>query len=241
MSLISKPSLMKRTSSIITGIALLALGIGWALEIAGLINISYDGWWTFFIIIPCFAALFGSGQKSVPLVGLGVGILLLLATRGIIVWDDLWKYIVCIVAVIWGFSLIFCGKSCFDSNRSNCNSVDGLKQIEQNGRQIRQVNVSFGKQVYDFAGQQFEGIDVKTSFGFTALDLRYADILDGAVVNVECSFGGMEIRVGRDICVRSTVKTAFAGVECQCNTQPGETVKTLYVKGECSFGGIEIK
>ena len=43
---------MNRTSNIISGIAFLIFGIGWMLELTGLINISLEGWWTIFIIIP---------------------------------------------------------------------------------------------------------------------------------------------------------------------------------------------
>ena len=232
---------MNRTIRIITGIAFLAIGIGWALELTGLISISYEGWWTIFIIIPCFAALFSSKHKSGPLTGLGIGILLLLATRGIIPWNDFWKYIICIVAVIWGFSLIFTRKNGCNSKHTNRNTIKELKQIDQDGRKIRQINVSFGKQMFEFAGQRFEGADVHTSFGFTALDLRNADILDGSVINIECSFGGMEIRVSHDICVKTAIDTTFAGVESQCDLQPNDAVKTLYIKGTCSFGGIEVK
>ena len=231
---------MNRTSRIIGGIALLAFGICWVLELAGLINISLEGWWTLFIIVPCCVAIFSSRHKSGPLIGLGVGILLLLATRGIILWNDFWKYVICLVAMVWGLALIFTRKSGICKQADRC-TVEELEQVNQDGRQIRKIKVSFGKQLYEFGGQRFEGADVETSFGFTALDLRNADILDGAVINVECSFGGMEIRVDRDVCVKTAVDSAFAGVESQCDAQPNTGGKTLYIKGSCSFGGIEIK
>lgn len=231
---------MNRTSRIIGGIAFLAFGIGWMLELTGVININLEGWWTLFIIIPCFAALFNDRHKSAPLIGLGAGVLLLLATRGIIPWNDFWKYILCVVAVVWGLSLLFGHKSCSSHKQKECNT-DDLKLIDQNGRQINKINVSFGKHLYEFSGQRFEGAEVQTSFGFTALDLRNCDLMDGAVIDIECSFGGMEIRVDKDVCVKATVETSFAGVECKCDTLPTEYAKTLYVKGHCSFGGIEIK
>ena len=218
----------------------MVFGIGWVLDLAGLINVNLEGWWTFLIIIPCFVAFLASKHKSGPLIGFGVGILLLLATSGEINWDDLWKYIICLVAVVWGLALIFTSKGGICKHADKC-AVEELKQVNQDGRQIRKIKVSFGKQLYEFAGQRFEGADVETSFGFTALDLRGADILDGAVVNIECSFGGMEIRVDKDVCVKTAVDSAFAGVESQCDAQPNVGGKTLYVKGSCSFGGIEIK
>lgn len=231
---------MNRTSRIIGGIAFLAFGIGWMLELTGVIDIDLNGWWTLFIIIPCFAALFGNKNKIAPLIGLGVGILLLLSTRGIIPWTDFWKYVVCIVAVIWGLSLLFGHRGCGSRKHGSC-TTDDLKLIDLGGRQVRKIDVSFGKHLYEFSGQRFEGADVHTSFGFTALDLRNADIVDGSVINVECSFGGMEIRVDKDVIVKANVESSFGGVECKCDTLPVEGSKTLYITGECSFGGIEIK
>lgn len=230
---------MNRSNRIIGGIAILAFGIVWALELAGLIHFTLDGWWTFFIIIPCFASLFKCKNKDWPLIGIGVGILLLLASRNIIPYNDLWKYIVCLVAVIWGLSLIF--KNGKTSNGADHHTIDELKQINQNGRQIQKIDVSFGKQLYEFDGRHFEGAEVRTTFGFVELDLRNADIVDGTIVSIECSFGGMEIRVDKDICVKTAVETSFGGVECHCNTVPTEGTKTLYIDGRCNFGGIEIK
>ncbi len=231
---------MNRTSRIIGGIAFLAFGIGWMLELIGVINFDLKGWWTLFIIIPCFAALFGNKQKTAPLIGLGVGILLLLSTRGVIPWYDFWKYVVCVVAVVWGLALLIGNKSC-DNHKQTASNSDDLKQIDLDGRQVNKINVSFGKHLYEFGGQRFEGAEVQNSFGFTALDLRNSDLMDGAIIDIECSFGGMEIRVDKDVCVKSTVETSFAGIECKCDTTPTASVKTLYVKGHCSFGGIEIK
>ena len=49
---------MKQTSKIIGGIALLAFGIVWALELMNVIHISLEGWWALFIIVPCFVNIF---------------------------------------------------------------------------------------------------------------------------------------------------------------------------------------
>lgn len=232
---------MNNTTKIIGGIVLLALGVVGVLELSGLIDIDMNGWWAFFIIIPCFVSLFNDKRKTGSFIGLGIGILLFLAARDIIPWEDIWKYLLCVMAVVWGLALIFCRKSSCGCGKSDHHTVEELKQINQDGRQINKINVSFGKHLYEFSGQRFEGAEVQTSFGFTALDLRNADILDGAVINVECSFGGMEIRVGNDVWVKAAVESAFGSVENRCELKPTTGVKTLYIKGNCSFGGIEIK
>lgn len=230
---------MDNNSKIIGGVALLLLGVGLLLEVTHVIDFSFEGWWTAFIIIPCMINFFSSKNKTASLIGVGTGVLLLLATRGIIPWHEFWKYLVCVVFIVWGLMLIF-GRR-LSSACSSTNSIEELKQVDQDGRKIRHINASFGKQTYDFAGQRFEGAKVQTSFGFVGIDLRGADILDGSVIDVDCSFGGMEIRVGDDVMVKQTVEASFAGVDYKAHQFLSENAKTIYVKGRCSFGGIEIK
>ena len=230
---------MKRTSKIIGGIALLTFGIVWALELLNVISISLEGWWALFVIVPCFVNIFNDRHKSGAIIGFGIGILLLLAARGIIPWNDIWKYMLCIAAVVWGFSLLFFNKK--NSCGRNCH-IDGEPHpVVLDGNKMHKIDVTFGKQEYSLDGQPFSGADVHTSFGFVSLDLRHADILDGAVIRVDCSFGGIQIRVDKGVCVKNDIDTTFAGIDCDCCTQPADGNKILYLKGSCTFGGIEIK
>lgn len=230
---------MKRTGKIIGGIALLAFGIVWALELLDVISISLEGWWALFVIIPCFINIFNDRHKAGAIIGCGIGILLLLAARGIIPWNDIWKYMLCLAAVIWGVVLIFfnnrknSGNSHYNEQAAPVVLLDGSKQ--------HKIDVTFGKQDYSFDGQTFEGADVHVSFGFVGLDLRDADIRDGAVINVDCSFGGIQIRLPKGVCVNNGIDTTFSGVDCDCCTQPTDGAKALYLKGHSNFGGVEIK
>lgn len=225
---------MKRTSKIIGGIALVAFGIVWALELLDVISISLEGWWALFIIVPCFINIFNDRRKAGAIIGCGIGILLLLAARSIIPWNDIWKYMLCLVAVVWGLTLLFF---------SNKKSSDRRHNSEQAAPVVLDDNieVNFGKQEYSFDGQPLEGADVHVSFGFVGLDLRDADIRDGAVINVDCSFGGIQIRLPKGVCINNRIDTTLAGVDCDCCTQPTDGAKTIYLKGHCNFGGIEIK
>lgn len=232
---------MTNKGKVIGGVLLLLLGVGLLLEVIGVVDFNFSGWWTMFIIVPCLVSFFGGKNRTMSLIGVGVGVLLLLAAQGVVPWDDLWKYIVCVVFILWGIMLIFdrgCHMGCAAPDQ-RC--VDELKRIDQDGRSIRQINVAFGKHGYVFAGQRFEGAKVQASFGFVGIDLRGADVLDGAVVEIDCSFGGLEIRVDNDVVVKQAVETSFAGVECKEHLQTSGAVMSLYLKGNCSFGGIEIK
>lgn len=229
---------MKRTSKIIGGIALLAFGIVWALELLNVISISLEGWWAFFVIIPCFVNIFSDRHKAGAIIGCGIGILLLLAARGIIPWNDIWKYMLCLVAIVWGVALLFFNnRKHFDQRITKEQNVP----VVAGGGKLHNIDVTFGKQEYSYDGQTFDGTDVHVSFGFVGLDLRDADIRDGAVISVDCSFGGIQIRIPKGVCVNNGIDTTFAGVDCDCCTQPTDGAKTLYLKGHCNFGGIEIK
>ena len=232
---------MNNKGKIIGGVLLLLLGVGLMLEVTHVINFNFAGWWTVFIIVPCIVGLFNDKNKAMPIIGIGVGVLLLMASQEIIPWSDLWKYIVCVALIVWGVALIFgrgCTKGCSAPEKQ---TVDELKLISQDGREIREINATFGKHSYTFAGQRFEGAHVQTSFGFVSIDLCKADLLDGAVIDVDCSFGGMELLVGNDVVVKQAIEASFAGVECREHLNIPEGAKTLYLKGHCSFGGIEIK
>ena len=229
---------MKRTGKIIGGIALLTFGIVWALELLNVISVSLEGWWALFIIVPCFINIFSDRHKAGAIIGCGIGILLLLAARGIIPWNDIWKYMLCLVAVVWGVGLIF-----FNNKRTriHSNTDDPIVPVVLDGCKLHKIDVTFSKQEYSYDSQPFEGADVHVSFGFASLDLRNADLHDGAVISVDCSFGGIQIRLPKSVCVKNGIDTAFAGVDCDCATQPTDGAKTIYLKGNCNFGGIEIK
>lgn len=229
---------MKRTSKIIGGIALVAFGIVWALELLNVISISLEGWWALFVIVPCFINIFNDRHKAGAIIGCGIGILLLLAARGIIPWNDIWKYMLCLVAIVWGVALLFFNnRKHFDQRITKEQNVP----VVAGGGKLHNIDVTFGKQDYSYDGQSFDGTDVHVSFGFVSLDLRDADIRNGAVINVDCSFGGIEIRLPKGVCINNGIDTTFAGVDCDCCTQPTDGAKALYLKGHCNFGGIEIK
>ena len=194
---------MNRTSKTIGGIALLAFGIVWALELLNVIHISLEGWWTIFIIVPCFVNIFNDKHKTGSIIGFGIGILLLLAARDIILWADIWKYMICLVAVVWGISLLFFSKkSCCCHRHTSCSQ----EPIVMDGSKMHKIDVSFSKQDYSYSGQRFEGAEVHTSFGYACLDLRGADITDGAVITLDCSFGGMEIMKSMSFTATATMQ-----------------------------------
>lgn len=71
---------MKKTSGILWGIALVAIGVILALNALGItdINIFFDGWWTLFFIIPCLIGLISERDKTCSIIFLCIGVIPLL-------------------------------------------------------------------------------------------------------------------------------------------------------------------
>jgi len=231
---------MKDSAKILCGAALVCLGIVVILNLLGILdfNLLFDGWWSLFIIVPSTIGLLSGHDKTGSIFGIGLGVILLLAAQSIIEWADIWKFFIALFAIVWGTAMLFGKGKYWGCNKAN---FDELKTIDRSGRKISELNNSFGHRIVSYAGQSFEGADVKVSFGAAEIDLRGADILDGAIVRVDCAFGGVEIRVDHNVNVKVAANTAFGGVNDERRIVPAEGAKTLYIEGNCSFGGIEIK
>ena len=100
---------MKKFGNVLWGIILIIIGLiigGNALGITN-INIFFDGWWTLFIIIPCFIGLLKEDEKTGNLIGLLIGVALLLACQDILDFDLIWKLAFPAILVAIGLSIIF--------------------------------------------------------------------------------------------------------------------------------------
>lgn len=100
---------MKKFGNILWGIVLIIIGLIIGGNTLGIININifFDGWWTLFIIIPCFIGLIKDKEKTVSIIGLLIGIALLLGCQNILDFDLIWKLIFPAILVIVGLSIIF--------------------------------------------------------------------------------------------------------------------------------------
>ena len=100
---------MKKFGNVLWGVVLIAIGLiigGNALGITH-INIFFDGWWTLFIIIPCFIGLIKDDEKTGSLIGLLIGIALLLGCQNILNFDLIWKLALPTILVLIGLSIVF--------------------------------------------------------------------------------------------------------------------------------------
>ncbi len=86
----------------------------------------------------------------------------------------------------------------------------------------------------------YTGGSLTAIFGGVELDLRQAKIKDGAVIDVFALCGGISVSLPDDVIIQNEVRGILGGSEDK--TAPKSSVKkTIYLKGECILGGLEIK
>ena len=123
---------MKKISSVIWGIVLIAAGALFALNALNITNIDifFDGWWTLFIIVPCAVGLFTEREKTGNIIGIAVGVFLLLCCQDILSFSMLWKLLVPAIIVIIGLKMVFTG---LFGNKAN----EIIAKIKQNGGETK--------------------------------------------------------------------------------------------------------
>ncbi len=221
---------MKKVTSILWGIALIAAGVVFALNAMDITNIDifFDGWWSLFLIIPCGVGLFTEKKKSGNLFGLALGVFLLLCAQGILEYDLFWKLLIPAMVVIAGIRLVFSGlfrKKKTPAVEIEINIGDGNTAIF-GGRDIR------------YAGEKFTGTSLTAIFGGIDCDLTNAVIEQDCAIDVTCIFGGVDLRVPPNINVQTNITGIFGGAEDKTVPHPG--APTLYIRGACIFGGMDI-
>ncbi len=225
---------MKQNNKVIWGSALVVCGIAWIVCICLHINILFNGWWTLFIIVPSICTLLGNSDKTGPAIGLGVGVLLLLAEQNVIDWDMFWKIGLAVLVIALGLGMIF-------GNRRKSTDIPTVKTLNRDGKNIRVVNATFGEQNLNFGGEVFEGADVNASFASVHLDLHGATINEDMEIHVDLKFSGLVIYAPSDLLVKVTAGSTFGGVDDKRRVVITDHTHTLYISGSCVFSGIEIK
>ena len=198
------------------------------------INIFFDGWWTLFIIIPCFIGLFKENEKTGNFIGLLIGVALLLACQNIIDFHLIWKLAFPTILVIIGVSLIF-----KDTIGGKVNSE--IKKLNEKRNGENGYCATFAGQNVNFDGQNFTGADLTAVFGGLKCDLRNAIIDSDVVINASSTFGGIEIYVPSNVKIKIKSTPIFGGVENKANTKADENSHTIYINSTAVFGGVEIK
>ena len=227
---------MKKFGNVLWGIVLIIIGLivgGNALGIVN-INIFFDGWWTLFIIVPCFIGLFKENEKTGNVIGLLIGIALLLGCQNILNFDLIWKLVFPTILVVIGLSMIF-----RDALGGKVGSE--IKKLNEKRNEENSYCATFAGQNVKFDGEKFTGADLTAVFGGIKCDLRNAIIESDVVINASSTFGGIEIYVPSNVKIKTKSMPIFGGIENKANTKTNESSYTIYINGTAIFGGVEIK
>ena len=225
---------MKKISSVIWGIVLIAAGALFALNALNITNIDifFDGWWTLFIIVPCVVGLFTEREKTGNIIGIAVGVFLLLCCQDILSFSMLWKLLVPAIIVIVGLKMVFTG---LFGNKAN----EIIAKIKQNGGETKVGCATFSGCELNYDGEVFEGAELTAVFGGVDCNLKNAIIEKDCAIQVSAIFGGIDILVPDNVNVKVSSNCIFGGISNK--TALHKEAPTIYVSGTCMFGGVEIK
>mgnify|MGYP001103544446 CR=1 FL=1 len=227
---------MKKVESILWGIVFIVLGLIIAGNVLGITNIKifFNGWWTLFIIIPCFIGLFKNNRRTGNIIGLIIGVALLLACQGILRFDLVWKLLFPGILIIIGISFIF--KDTIGGKISK-----EIKELNKNRTETNEYCATFSEQNVKFDDDKFTGADLTSVFGGVKCDIRKAIIEEDQVINATSIFGGIEIYVPENVKVKIKSTPIFGGVSDKASYSKDEQAHIIYINATCIFGGVEIK
>lgn len=225
---------MSKIGKILWGLVFIVVGMIVGSNALGITNIDvfFKGWWTLFIIIPCFISMFeGNGSKLGNLIGLIIGVILLLGARGIISFDMIAKLIFPIAFIVIGICMIF-------NETVKSKVTEKVRDGNKNGMEC--ITATFSSQKVNKDNEEFKGANLDSVFGGIVLDLKRANINNEAVIKASSIFGGIDIIVPADVNLKVKSTPIFGGVSNKITNQK-ENEKTLYIEAFCLFGGVEIK
>lgn len=225
---------MNKMSNLLWGLVLIIVGVIFGLNALDItnINIFFDGWWTLFIIIPCFIDLFKEKNKTGNIIGIVIGICLLLACNNIINFNLIWKLMIPVALVIFGLSLIF-------KDTINSKIKKEMKKLNKNKNQ--EYYATFSGQNLDFSGEEFNGCNLNAIFGGIKCDLQESTIKKDSVINASAIFGGITIFVPETVNVKIVSTPIFGGISDERKNKNKDAKFTIYINAICMFGGVEIK
>ena len=224
---------MRKLTGIVLGAILVACGVIYILSAFGIadIEISLDGWWTLFIIIPCLNGLFTSRAKFGNFIGFVMGVLLLLASQNVFDYDMVWKTVVPLIIIMLGIKLIV--KTTFTSKQTE-------NTYEEKGKSENMA--AFSSKKFDYTDEEITVAKIGAVFGGAECNLTGAKIKDGSELDLFCVFGGADIIVPQNVNVKNNTFCLFGGISDKREIVAEDTDKvTLTINGFCIFGGADIK
>lgn len=229
---------MKQFKAIIWGLAIITLGVIFGGNALGLFNFNvfFDGWWTLFIIVPSAISLLTEKGKTASLIVLAVGIWLLLAAQNVFSYEAAGKSILATALIVAGISIILHG---FCKGKNDKEVEKKVKDLGDGKTMESQIAVFSGSD-RTYNDEVFAGANLTAVFGGAELDLRNAKFEKDTAIKAFCLFGGIDIKVPKDVQVKIKSGFIFGGASDERKGEVGKGKYTIYVDAAGGFGGISI-
>ena len=185
-------------------------------------SIFFDGWWTLFLIVPSVISLVRREGIGTSFLILALGALMLLACQDVIEWSTIWKIFVPIIIIVIGLSIIF-------ANRK----VKG-KEIKANAKEY----VAIFSGVDEVINKIESDFKITSIFGGVELDMRDVKLDSDLVIDCFTLFGGIDIKLPKDVKVEVNGLPIFGGVENKYRNHDAKV--TVYINHTTIFGGVDL-
>ena len=216
------------------GVTIAALG--GVLLLRNLEIIKFDSWnvfwgtvWAAGLILAGLMTIFSSRKASLRVWGLllmTIGVSIDLGAYGVInisVWKIFWPVILIAIGL-----MVSVGSGGRKRSKKSAADVSGNEKIA----------IFYGEE--SRVKGDYTGGSATAIFGGVDLDLRQAKIKDGAVIDIFTFCGGVSLSLPDDVIVKNEVRGILGGSEDK-TVSKSSAKKTIYLRGECVLGGLEVK
>lgn len=195
----------------------------------------FSGWWTLFIIIPCFIHIISDGIHISSVVGLTIGILLLLMRQDVIDTALTSKLIVPIIFIIIGLGIIF-------KNMARTSIKKDFHNFEMHyDKNASAYNTLFNSRKIFIPREPFFGASLSSAFGELQVDLSSAIITQDIVIQCSSVFGEVQLLVPPNVLVKTSGSQILGSMKNKSKQVYDIDKPTIYVNYSAVFGEIIIR
>ncbi|HLS30635.1 MAG TPA: DUF5668 domain-containing protein [Flavobacteriaceae bacterium] len=229
----------KRLSHVAIGILVIVAGLLVLFRQMGLYIPSWILSWKMLLVAGGFVLLIKHNFKNTAgYIMVGVGVVFLIRDLGF-TWVNsnlFWPI------VIIGIGIAILARSVFSSSSSTSKTYKAaFKDVDS--EDVIHVESIFGGVTKNIVSKNFRGGLVSLVFAGAKINLMRVDLEEEAVIDITCVFSGTKLIIPSGWKVKSEVSTIFGGLDDKRPIMPAEMTeesKTLVLRGDCIFGGIEI-
>ena len=184
-------------------------------------SIFFDGWWTLFLIIPAFISLVRREGIATSFLIFIFRISMLPASEEVIEWVRGWKVFAPVFIIVVGLSIILGNKRV---RRPKSNAKEYLAIFSSVEETIDEIKSDF---------------KVTSIFGGVELDLRDVKLKEDLVIDCFSLFGGIDIRLPKDVKLEISGLPIFGGAESKYRGN-GDSKVTVYIHHTTIFAGVDL-